>query len=139
MMIAFIIDFDYVYPKDPNLKKLILFEAHNSLSSIHLDYVKTLNAIRKSYFWPGMKRDVLNYVKDCLSCKCNKVERVRFPKKLQPLYIPKMKWKCISMDFIARLPIVQGGFHSIMVIVDLLTKVSHLIPIRMTYTTIDIA
>ena len=45
----------------------------------------------------------------------------------------------ISMDFITRLPIVQGGYDSIMVIVDMLTKVAHLIPVKMTYTAVDIA
>ena len=61
-------------PRDATLKKLILFEAHDSLSSGHLGYVKTLNVVRKSYFWSGMKRDVLNYVKSCLTCQTIKVE-----------------------------------------------------------------
>ena len=44
------------------------------------------------------------------------------PRKLEPLAIPKMKWECNSMDFVTRLPTVQGGYDSIMVIVDMLTK-----------------
>ena len=56
------------------------------------------------------------------------------PGKLEPLDIPEMKWECISMDFIIGLPIVQGGYDSIMVIVDLLTKVTHLIPVKTSYT-----
>ena len=61
------------------------------------------------------------------------------PGKLQPLAIPEMKWECISMDFVTRLPIVQGGYDSIMVIVDMLTKVAHLIPVKTTYTAASIA
>ena len=38
------------------------------------------------------------------------------------------------MDFITGLPTVQGGYDSIMVIVDLLTKVTHLIPVKTSYT-----
>ena len=56
-------------PKDIALRRLILSEAHDSMMSGHPGYVKTLNAVRKSYFWSGMKRDVLNYVKSCLSCQ----------------------------------------------------------------------
>ena len=59
--------------------------------------------------------------------------------KLQPLDIPKMKWKCISMNFITRLPTVQGGYDSIMVVVDMVTKVSHLITVKTSYTTSDVA
>ena len=101
--------------------------------------MKTLNAVRKSYFLARMKRDIINYIKSCLSCQRIKEERVRLPGKLQPLDIPEMKWECISMDFITGLPTVQGGYDSIMVIVDMLTKVSHLLPVKTTYTAIDIA
>lgn len=56
-------------PRDVALRRLILSEAHDSMTSGHPSYVKTLNAVKKSYFWSGMKRDVLNYVKSCLSCQ----------------------------------------------------------------------
>ena len=43
------------------------------------------------------------------------------------------------MDFVTGLPSAQGGYDSIMVVVDLLTKVSHLIPVKTSYTASDIA
>ena len=43
------------------------------------------------------------------------------------------------MDFVTGLPSVQGGYDSIMVIVDLLTKVSHIIPVKTTYKASSIA
>ena len=85
------------------MRKLILSETHDSMTSGHPGYVKTPNAVRKSYFWSGMKRDVLNYVKSCLSCQRIIVERVKIPGKFEPLAIPEMKWECISMDFVTGL------------------------------------
>lgn len=61
------------------------------------------------------------------------------PGKLHPLDIPQMKWEFISMDFVIGLPSTQGGYNSIMVVVDMLTKVSHLIPVKTTYSASDIA
>jgi len=52
---------------------------------------------------------------------------------LQPLSIPSWKWEDISMDFIVRLPNTQKGHDSIWVIVDLLTKSAHFIPVNATY------
>ena len=98
-----------------------------------------LNDVRKSYHWVGLKGDILHYVCQCLSCQRIKAERVKMPEKLQPLDIPQMKWEYISMDFVTGLPTTQGGFNSIMVVVDMLTKVSHLIPVKVTYTASDIA
>ena len=43
------------------------------------------------------------------------------------------------MDFVTGLPKVFGGFVSIFVVVDKLTKVAHFIPIRATTTATDVA
>lgn len=126
-------------PKCSKLKELILYEGHNAPTSGHPGYAKTLNSIRRNYFWPGQKGDVLRYVKQCLSCQRIKAERIKMPGKLHPLDIPQMKWEFISMDFVTGLPTVQGGYDSIMVVVDMLTKVSHLLPVKTTYTATDIS
>ena len=76
-------------PKDPSLKKLILKEAHDSPTAGHMGYAKTINLLRKSYHWPGLQQDVLRYLRECLSCQRIKAERVKMPRKLQPLDIPR--------------------------------------------------
>ena len=43
------------------------------------------------------------------------------------------------MDFVTGLPTVLGGYNSIMLVVDMLTKVSHLIPVKVSYSALDIA
>jgi hypothetical protein len=43
------------------------------------------------------------------------------------------------MDFIVGLPRTQRGYDSIWVIVDRLTKVSHFIPVKTTYTRPQLA
>ncbi|MCO5594513.1 hypothetical protein L7F22_048545 [Adiantum nelumboides] len=50
-----------------------------------------------------------------------------------------MKWECISMDFVTCLPKKTGNYDSIFVIVDKLTRVAHLIPVKQSATTADIA
>ncbi|MCO5581531.1 hypothetical protein L7F22_035417 [Adiantum nelumboides] len=128
----------FCVPKDPALKKTILFEAHDSSISGHPGYAKTLHAIRKSYFLPGIKGDILRYVKQCLSFQRIKAKRIKLPGQLKPLDIPQMKWECIIMDFVTGLPIV-AGYDSVYVVVDMLIKVAHLIPVKTTYTASDIS
>jgi hypothetical protein len=48
--------------------------------------------------------------------------------------VPEWKWEEIAMDFIVGLPRTQSGYDSIWEIVDRLTKVAHLIPIKTTYS-----
>nr|ABA93571.1 retrotransposon protein, putative, Ty3-gypsy subclass [Oryza sativa Japonica Group] len=53
---------------------------------------------------------------------------------LQPLKIPEWKWEEIGMDFITGLPRTSSGHDSIWVIVDRLTKVTHFIQVKTTYS-----
>jgi IS30 family transposase len=48
--------------------------------------------------------------------------------------VPEWKWGEIAMDFIIGLPRIQSGYDSIWVIVDRLTKVTHFIPVKTTYS-----
>jgi hypothetical protein len=63
-----------------------------------------------------------------------KAEHQRPVGLLQPLNIPEWKWEEIGMDFIVGLPRTQARYDSIWVIVELLTKVAHFIPVKTTYS-----
>jgi hypothetical protein len=52
--------------------------------------------------------------------------------------VPEWKWEEITMDFIVDLPRTQSGYDSIWVIVDRLTKVAHFIPIKTTYSGLQL-
>nr|GFA19915.1 hypothetical protein [Tanacetum cinerariifolium] len=45
------------------LKKLLLDEAHKSKYSIHPGATKMYYNLKPNYWWPGMKRDIVKYVK----------------------------------------------------------------------------
>jgi transposase InsO family protein len=53
--------------------------------------------------------------------------------------VPEWNWEEIAMDFIVGLPRTQSGYDSIWVIVDRLTKVAHLIPVKTTYSRPQLA
>ena len=89
--------------------------------------------LKDRYWWYGMKRDIGEYVALCDTCHRVKAEHQMATGLLQPLKVPEWKWDEISMNFIVGLPRTQRGYDSIWVVVDRLTKVSHLIPIKTTY------
>jgi hypothetical protein len=121
----------------PNLKpikELILIEAHDSAYSIHPGITKMYKDLKTRYWWYGMKRDVMEYVAPCDTCRRVKAEHQRPTGLLQPLRIPEWKWEEIGMDFIVGLPRTQAGYDSIWFIVHHLTKVAHFIPVKTTYS-----
>lgn len=58
---------------------------------------------------------------------------------MQPLDIPEWKWDNILIDFMYGLLNTLRGFDSIWVIVYMLTKSAHLIPIKITFPLYKLA
>jgi IS30 family transposase len=95
--------------------------------------------LKQRYWWYGTKRDVAAHVSLCDTCHQVKAEHQRPAGLLQPLKVPEWKWEEIRMDFIVGLPRTRDGYDSIWVIVDRLTKVTHFIPVKTTYTGAKLA
>lgn len=124
-----------VVPKNLELRKQILDEAHLSRYSIHPGSNKMYQDLKQRFWWTRMKREIAKYVSECDICKRVKASHFRSAGPLQPLSIPSWKWEDISMDFIVGLPKTSKGYDSIWVIVDRLTKSAHFLPVRTRYKT----
>ena len=119
-------------PNDEEIKKQILYEAHNTPYAMHSGTIKMYRDLKKHFWWLRMKRDVVEYVARCLTCQQVKAELQRPGGLLQPLSIPEWKWEEVTMDFMLRLPKSSKGYDSIWVIVDQMTKLAHFFPIKTT-------
>jgi hypothetical protein len=85
-----------------------------------------------------MRKEIAAYVARCDICCRVKAVHMK-ARLLQPLSILGWKWEEISMDFIVGLPPTIQNHNSIWVIVDLLTKSAHFIPIRVDYRSTNYA
>jgi hypothetical protein len=122
-----------------NLKRFIMDELRKRPYSGHPGYQKMITTTRKQFYWPGLKKDIAEYLAKCIECQQVKVEHQHPKRLLQPLPIPEWKWETISMDFIVGLPTSTKQNDAIMVVVDKLSISSHFIPFKSTYKEIDIA
>jgi hypothetical protein len=50
------------------LKNMVLREMHNMSYVGHLGYHKTIAVVRNQYFWPGMKKEVFDYIVKRIEC-----------------------------------------------------------------------
>ncbi|GJU19365.1 putative reverse transcriptase domain-containing protein [Tanacetum coccineum] len=132
--------FDRIWiPSVGGVRKLIMDEAHTSRYSIHPGADKMYHDLRDLYWWPGMKRDIAEYVSKCLTCSKIKAEHQKPSGLLRQPEIPEWKWEKITMDLVTKLPRSSGGYDAIWVIVDRLTKSAHFLPIREDYKTEKLA
>nr|GEU94225.1 putative reverse transcriptase domain-containing protein [Tanacetum cinerariifolium] len=122
-------------PSVGGIRKLITDEAHTSRYSVHPGADKMYYDLRDLYWWPGMKKDIAEYVSKCLTCSKIKVKHQKPLGLLQQPKILEWKWEKITMDLVTKLPKRSSGYDAIWVIVDRLTKSAHFLPIREDYKT----
>jgi hypothetical protein len=122
-----------VVPKNLELRKKILDEAHLSKFSMHPGSNKMYHDLKSLYWWTRMKREIAKYIAECDTCQRVKASHLKVAGTLQPLPIPSWKWEDICMDFIVGLPNTSRHHDSIWVIVDRLTKTVHFLPVHTTH------
>ena len=102
--------------------------AHASPLSGHPGATRTLDFVRRRFWWPTSDKDTRAFVAACPTCARSKTSRQPSAGLLRPLPIPKRPWSHISLDFISGLP-VSDGFNTILVVVDRFSKAAHFIPL----------
>jgi hypothetical protein len=117
-------------PDIPEIKEVILKEAHQTPYSIHLVSTNMYMDLKDVFWWNNMKREIAKYVSEFHTCQRVKAEHQSPAGKLQPLPIPKWKWEEIVMDFVTSLPMIRNQKDMIWVIVDRLTKSAHLLAVN---------
>ena len=70
----------------------------------HPGYQKMITMLRKQFFCPNIKNEVVEFLARCIERQQVKAEHQHPAGLLQPLPIPNWKWEVISLDFVTGLP-----------------------------------
>ena len=124
-------------PPDGAVRDEIMKINHDDPTAGHYGQKKTLELVRRKYYWPAMHKDVAEYVQTCDLCQRAKAVCHRPYGKLQGLPLPSGLFKSISMDFVIGLsPSVETAgeipYNALLVIVDRYSKVVKYIPCQDT-------
>jgi len=116
-----------------SLRETILQLSHGSLFGGHFGAERTLRRIATSYYWPGLRRDVIRFVRGCLTCK--KVKSSYRPRiGLHQKYdlSAKFPFHIISIDLVGPLTPPVGGYTHLLTAIDWATRWPEAIPIKST-------
>ncbi len=97
-------------------------------SAGHPGREQTLQAARKSYYWPTMRTDIENYVARCISCAKHK-GAVKGPAPILEYPLPERPWDIVSIDLL-QLPKSQNGSQYLLVCVDHFSRFVVLSPLK---------
>jgi transposase InsO family protein len=122
-------------PNARNLREKTIKEIHAHPTSGHQGIRRTLERIRRTYDYRGIKNDVTRIVKECEDCARAKAARHKPYGELKPLPVPTRPWESIAFDHITKLPpskepMTDTVYDSIFVVTDRLTKYGYFIPYK---------
>jgi hypothetical protein len=112
------------------LNRFMMDELHKRPYTGHPRYQKMITTTRKQFYWPGLKKDIADYLAKCLECQQVKAKHQHPTGLLHPLPILEWKWETISMDLITGLPKLVKQNDAIMVVVDKLRKSAHFVHVK---------
>jgi len=115
-------------PEDGNLKTLILKSEHHTKVAGHMGQDKTIELIRRNFWWPKMIERIIDFVRSCPKCQKNKATRHQPYGLSSPLELPYAPWQSIAMDLITELPLSEEC-DQLWVVIDRFTKMAHCLPI----------
>ena len=118
-----------IYVHDPEEKIKILNKFHNDpILGGHAGISRLLSKIRRYYTWRNMSKDVREYVKNCESCKRNKVDK-KFIEQLVLTPTPTEAFDTVQIDTVGPLPKTNNGNEYLVTIICDLTKFLIAVPI----------
>ena len=104
----------------------VIKKVHDQPEVGHPGIKQTLNMICYHYYWPSMRKEVEQYLRNCHVCKQAKASWDAYNGLFQPLPVPEKPWVDLTMDFVVGLPKSQGC-DSVLMVVDWLSKEKHYI------------
>ena len=123
--------YQVVLAPDSPLRELVLREAHEAPAAGHTGRDKTLDRVRRRFWWPRMDLDVVEWVKTCVICQQTQPRQGYPMGLLQPHRVPSRLWEVVSIDFVTGLPTTARGVNAFTTFTCKLSKMVHVVP--MTY------
>ena len=105
----------------------VLRTAHDDLG--HNGFPRTYAALKRVFFWKGMKEDIRKHCKTCATCQLHKLENVKFERNIFKPSLQPMDFIC--MDLIGEFhPPTSCGHRYALTAVCMLTGFTWCVPLK---------
>ncbi|GFV11755.1 retrovirus-related Pol polyprotein from transposon opus [Trichonephila clavipes] len=108
----------------------VLRLAHTSVFSSHMGPKKTLERIKYSFFWEGLRADVKKFCESCKECQLTRSVRIKDRSPITPAARPELPFQVVNMDLIGPIdPPSSKGHKYILCLVDQHTRWGEAVPL----------
>uniref|UniRef100_UPI00398F5665 gypsy retrotransposon integrase-like protein 1 isoform X1 n=1 Tax=Pristiophorus japonicus TaxID=55135 RepID=UPI00398F5665 len=113
---------------DREKRRQIFLECHFSDIGCHLGQKKTVRRIQSRYYWLGIVKDVVDWIKMCDTCQ-HAEHYKNLSRKFRPLKVTR-PWEILGFDLIGPFPETPRGNTYVLTVTDYFTKWLEAIPIQ---------
>jgi hypothetical protein len=113
-----------------SLRAFILRRYHGLPVSGHLGRRRTYAQIKKSYYWPGLSKDVGKWIGACLACKRRKTPRPQSAGRPGAVSTATRPWEIVAIDIVSAGVTSKGNYTKILTVIDLFTRYVLAIPLH---------
>jgi hypothetical protein len=123
------------------MRRLLFKQNHDDFHANHFDVERTLELLKRKYYWSAMNQDVKKYVNACFTCHRIKIIKHKFFEQLQNIFMLKkfrLKW---IMNFITDLSFNVNreiAYDSILVLVNRYTKYARYVQARQNWIAVQL-
>lgn len=123
-------EFDWKEVVRKNDRTDIIRENHCEATAAHLGVFKTHRRLCLTYFWPGMHKDVVEFIKECDVCAAYKHSTQATPGLMGKPKVCHRPFQVVSTDLVGPLPRSRSGFTFLLVVTCCFSKYTLLFPLR---------
>ena len=112
-------------------RKTVIGLAHDTPMSGHLGVTKTYHKVLAHFFWPKMRRDIVNYCRSCHVCQVVGKPNQTIPRAaLKPIPAFDEPFTKVIIDCVGPLPRTKAGNQYLLTIMCASTRFPEAIPLR---------
>ncbi|XP_042344611.1 uncharacterized protein zgc:113436 [Plectropomus leopardus] len=111
-------------------KRQIFLDCHFNDIGHHLGQKKTVHRIQSKYYWLGIIKDVVDWIKVCETCQHTERNK-NLARTVRPIKVDA-PWDIVGIDVLGPFPETQQGNTNILVLIDYFSKWPEAFPLQKT-------
>lgn len=123
-------EFDWKQVVRKDHREAIIKENHCEPTAAHLGVFKTHRRLCLRYYWPGMYKDVVDFIKRCDTCAAYKPSQKATPGLMGQPKVCQRPFQVLSIDIVGPMPRSRSGFVYLLVVTCCFSKYCLIFPMR---------
>ncbi|GBO99559.1 Retrovirus-related Pol polyprotein from transposon 17.6 [Eumeta japonica] len=105
-----------------SITSALIEKAHNSLTSAHGGTAKTIEKLKRFFYWPRLSVQVKNYISNCETCKESKPSNTNLRPEIGSQVKTDRPFQKLYLDFLGKYPRSKKGNCYIFLVLDHFSK-----------------